>query len=330
MKRIYLILCLILLVIVILLLTLLRHNRQTTAQLQISGTIEATTIETSFRIPGRVTERAVDEGATVKAGQLLARLETDDLERELRQRQADLEAARAAASELRAGSRSEEIAQGRATVARLQAEATRTTSDLNRQEGLFRKEVIATRDIEAARAAAQAAQAALGEAQERLRLLISGPRRETVQQASARAESAAAALALSQNRLAHATLTAPASGIILAKHVEPGEQVAAGTPIVTIGQLDEVWVRGFIPETDLGRIRVGQVARVSSDTYRGKVYPGTVSFIAQEAEFTPKNVQSEKERVKLVYRIKISLKNPNHELKPGMPVDAVIESPGPP
>jgi HlyD family secretion protein len=227
-------------------------------------------------------------------------------------------------AELKAGSRNEEIAQGRAAVARLQAEATRTTSDLNRQEGLFRKEVISARDIEAARAAQQAAQAALREAQERLRLLVSGPRPETVHQASARAESAAAALALTQNRLAHSILTAPASGIVLAKHVEPGEQVATGTPIVTIGQLDEVWVRGFIPETDLGRVRVGQGAQVFSDTYRNKVYAGTVSFIAQEAEFTPKNVQTEKERVKLVYRIKVRLKNPNHELKPGMPVDVAI------
>jgi HlyD family secretion protein len=273
-----------------------------------------------------VKERLVDEGAMVRTGQTIATLEIDDLERELRQQQANLQTAQAATAELQAGTRSEEVAQASAAVSRLQAEADRATSDLTRQEGLFRKEVIATRDIEAARATQQAAQAALLETKERLRQLQNGPRPETMRQARSRVDSAAATLSLAQNRLEHAILQAPISGVVLAKHLEPGEQAAAGTPVITIGNLDEVWVRGFIPETDLGRIRVGQTAQVTSDTYRGKVYPGTITFIAQEAEFTPKNVQTEKERVKLVYRIKISLKNPNHELKPGMPVDATINT----
>jgi len=301
------------------------HHRTTAGTIAISGTIETTTVAASFRIPGKITERLVDEGQQVTTGQVIARLAVDDLEREVRQREADLATAQAAVDELTAGSRKEEIAAAEATVARLQAEATRAASDLERSEHLYRTEVIAARDLESARAIGQSSMAALREAKERLRQLNNGARPETIRQARARAESAAAALELARNRQRHATLTAPASGIVLAKHAEPGEQVAAGTPVITIGQLDEVWVRGYIPESELGLIKVGQAAQIGSDTYPGKRYSGTVTFIAQEAEFTPKNVQTAKERVKLVYRIKITLKNPDHELKPGMPVDATID-----
>jgi HlyD family secretion protein len=110
----------------------------------------------------------------------------------------------------------------------------------------------------------------------------------------------------------------------MAKNIEPGEQVAAGTPVVTVGELDSVWVRAYINETDLGRVKVGQKARVATDTWPGRVYDGIVTFISSEAEFTPKNVQTQKERVKLVYRVKITIPNPNMELKPGMPADAEI------
>ena len=115
----------------------------------------------------------------------------------------------------------------------------------------------------------------------------------------------------------------------MSKNIEPGEQVAVGTPVITIGELESVWVRAYIPETDLGRVKLGQKARVTTDTWPGRVYDGRVTFIASEAEFTPKNVQTPKERVKLVYRIKITIPNPKRELKPGMPADAeIIFEPG--
>jgi HlyD family secretion protein len=114
------------------------------------------------------------------------------------------------------------------------------------------------------------------------------------------------------------------AGLVLAKHAEPGEMLAAGAPVVTIARMDEVWLRGYIPEAEVGRVAIGQRARVTADAWPGRVLEGRVSFISSEAEFTPKNVQTEKERVKLVYRIKVTLPNPKGELKPGMPVDAVI------
>jgi HlyD family secretion protein len=173
------------------------------------------------------------------------------------------------------------------------------------------------------------ARAALAQARERFVLVKKGPRRETIDQGRARLDQAKQALALAETRLGYATVGSPLSGVVLSKNVEPGEYVAAGTPIVTVGDLQNVWVRAYINETDLGRVKVGQRVHVSTDTYPGKRYEGRVSFIASQAEFTPKNVQTEKERVKLVYRVKIDIRNPNMELKPGMPADGeILTAPG--
>ena len=131
---------------------------------------------------------------------------------------------------------------------------------------------------------------------------------------------------MAETQLSYATVYSPLSGVVLSKNIEPGEYVAPGTAVVTVGDLVNVWLRGYIEETDWGRVKVGQRAWVTTDTCPDKKYEGRVSFIAQEAEFTPKNVQTQKERVKLVYRIKIDITNPNMELKPGMPADAVIET----
>jgi HlyD family secretion protein len=281
-------------------------------------------VEVSFKIPGRVKERMVDEGEMVRAGQIVARLEKDDQIHEEAARLAETQTAKAALAELEAGSRKEEIGQAEAQLARAKAEESRLKDDYVRQETLYRKDVISTREFDAARTSYDAARANVREAGERLKLVREGPRRETIDQAKARLRDADAALALAKTRLGYTTLTSPLKGVVLSKNVEPGEQVAAGTPVVTVGEIESVWVRAYINETDLGRVKVGQKARVGTDTYPGKNYDGVVSFIASEAEFTPKNVQTEKERVKLVYRIKITIPNPNMELKPGMPADAQI------
>jgi HlyD family secretion protein len=121
-------------------------------------------------------------------------------------------------------------------------------------------------------------------------------------------------------------VASPLSGVVLSENIEPGEFVAAGTPVVTVGELANVWLRAYISEPDLGRVKVGQATRVRTDTYPGKFYEGRVSFLSSQAEFTPRNVQTEQERVKLVYRVKIDLPNPQMELKPGMPADAEIQA----
>ena len=343
---------------------------------RISGNIEVTDADVSFKIPGKVAERLVSEGETVQAGQVVARLESAELEQEAALRSAEVQAAQAALAELQAGSRPEEIAQAEAAaqraqalleellsgsrpevvaaaeaaVASAQAEANRWQSEWQRQQNLHEEGVISVQLLEATQSAHQTAQARLREALEHLKLVRegprkeqieqaraalqearqrhalvqSGPRQETIAQARARLEQARQAQAVAQTRLNYATLVSPLSGIVLSENIEPGEYVAAGTPVVTVGNLSNVWLRAFISETDLGRVKVGQTVQVRTDTNADKTYDGRVSFLASQAEFTPKNVQTQQERVKLVYRVKIDIPNPHQELKPGMPADAEI------
>lgn len=323
-KRITAVLAIALIITAIIVYNLYRRSTGEVGKIHVSGNVEVTTVEVSFKIPGRVAERLVDEGEMVKTGQPVARLESQDLTNEVALRRADIQAVHAELAELLAGSRKEEIAQAEAALVAVQAEANRLADDFRRQEVLFNRGVIPQQKFDTAKAAHEASRAQARQAAESLSLVRKGPRRERIDRARARLKEAEAALAIATTRLGYTDLASPASGMVLAKNIEAGEQVAPGTPVVTVGMLDNVWVRAYINETDLGRVKVGQKARVTTDTWPGKSYDGTITFIAAEAEFTPKNVQTQKERVKLVYRVKITIPNPNMELKPGMPADAEI------
>src|SRR5581483_1894669 len=148
---------------------------------------------------------------------------------------------------------------------------------------------------------------------------------ENIATAEANVKNAEETLRLAKITLSYTVLRAPFSGVILVRQAELGEVVEPGTPIVTLADLDHVWLRAYVSETDLGRVRWGQPATVTTDTYPGKKYPGRISFISSNAEFTPKSVETHQERVTLVYRIKIDVENRDHELKPGMPADAVVD-----
>ncbi|HPK66639.1 MAG TPA: efflux RND transporter periplasmic adaptor subunit, partial [Thermoanaerobaculia bacterium] len=252
--------------------------------LRISGTIEITDVQASFKVGGRVAERAVSEGEGVEAGQILARLDDAELAHEVAIRRAELAAAGAVLAELEAGTRPEEIDRARAELARAQAEAVRARSEHERQEGLYAREVISARELEVAQTADRVARAQVAAAETQLALLVRGPRREQIDLARERYGQAREALALAETRLAYATLASPLAGLVLAEHVEAGEQIAAGTPIVTIGDLSRVWLRGYVDEPDLGRVRVGQSVRVTTDLDPQRVFAGTLSFIAAEAE----------------------------------------------
>ena len=348
--------------------------------IRLSGNVEVTDVDVSFKVPGRVKTRLVDEGMPVVPGQVVATLDSEDLEREVGLREAEASAVRAALAELVAGSRRQEIARAeadaararsrldelasgsrpqeieaaQATVVRAAADADRLDRDFDRITALFSRGVVARREFEASKAASEVGRARLKEANENLLLVREGPRREeveqaraaldqaletlslvkegpraeTIAQARARVRQAEEAVALARTRLSYATVHSPLAGIVLSKNVEPGDYVSPGTPVVTVGDLRNAWVRAYVEETDLARVKAGQAVSVTNDTYPGKRYAGRVSFIAPEAEFTPKSVQTARERVKLVYRIKVDIDNPAMELKPGMPVDAVIDTAG--
>ena len=341
-----------------------------------SGNIEAIEVELSFRIPGWVAERPVDEGYTLAKGQLVAKLDTTELEQQVTAQQADVDAAKAALAELLAGSRPQEIAQAQAVVQRAQrfydeltagarpeeiavaeaelaqgkAENERLKFEYDRDKELFKHGITAEsawqateyaylvsvarmRQLEEQHKLVKAgarqedigqAKAALDEANANCALVKEGPRKEQIDQARARLDQSQQALAVARTRLDYATLPSPVPGVVLSKNVEAGEYVSPGTPIVTVADLQDVYLRAYIDETDLGRVKLGQRARITTDTYPDKIYEGVIAFISDQAEFTPKNVQTRKERVKLVYRIKINIRNANMELKPGMPADAEI------
>jgi HlyD family secretion protein len=299
------------------------RQRQET-RLQLSGNIEVIQVEASFRTAGKVLERPVDEGQVVQAGQLLARLDAKDLEQQVAMRQADAATARAALDAMLAGSRKEEIEASRAALEQASADLRRLEPDDIRLRDLQQKGILSVRDYEASRAALEAARGKVQQANQQFTLVRKGPRKEDIDQARARFDQAQQALALARTQLGYATLTAPSAGVILSKNVEPMEYVSPGTAVVTMADLSQVWLRAYVEEADLGRVKVGQKAFVTSDSFPGKRYEGRVAFIASEAEFTPKTVQTRKERTKLVYRIKIDIPNPAMELKPGMPVDADI------
>jgi membrane fusion protein YbhG len=302
-------------------------NRQQTEEstsIRVSGNIEVTAVEVSFRISGRMVERLVSEGETVKAGQPVARLDSRDLREEIGLRKAQVAAARAVLKELEQGSRPEEIGQAHAVLERAQAEGARAKDEFARQNKLYEREVISAREYDAAKTALESADARIQEAKEMLTLIRKGPRREKIEQARAGLDQANQTLAMAETRLTYCGLYSPLSGIVLSDNVEPGEYVSPGTPVVTLGNLKALYLRAYINETDLGKVKLGQQVRVTNDTYPGKVYEGKIAFISSQAEFTPKNVQTPKERVKLVYRIKVDISNPQMELKPGMPADGEI------
>jgi HlyD family secretion protein len=332
-------------------------------------------------------ELLVDEGDLVQPGQVVARLDTAEMERarereaaaaeaaaraveqtraglayqekalreETAVRRAELEAAQKRLEELRAGSRRQEIEAAQAALKEAEAQSGLARRDWERAQTLHRNEDISTAQFEQFRTRWEAAEAALRRAREQASLVSEGPRKEQIEQQRAAVERAQAALRLAEAgtlelerrrkelamreaeleraraqlavlevQLSERVLKSPVAGVVLSKNAERGEVVAGGAAVVTIGEMAKPWLRGYIAERHLGRVKPGQAAEVTTDSYPGKKYAGRVTFISSEAEFTPKQIQTEEERQKLVYRIKIEMENPRLELKLNMPADAVL------
>jgi HlyD family secretion protein len=293
--------------------------------------------------------------AKVASLSLSTNIRQDVLDAEVKKAQAAVSAADARYQSLKTGSREEEIAEVAATRDKARTEWENRMADFKRIKDLYEGKIVSASQYDNALTGAEASRAAYLAAEERYKLVKAGPRKEAVMEGKAnlagsgaalsaaeagsrevekmkldlralhsQLDQARAALAIAEDDLRKSTLYAPFNAFVTVKDTEEKEFVQPGTPVVTIADLDEVWVKTYVPETQLGRVRLGQEADVLSDTFLGKVYRGKVTFISPEAEFTPKNVQTKEERVKLVYRIKVTLTNPNQELKAGMPVDVII------
>jgi HlyD family secretion protein len=291
-----------------------------------SGHVEATEIRISTKVGGTLLSRPVDEGDTVELGSELARIDTVDLDLALTAAKAERARAAADLSLEQAGPRDEEIAAAEAGVEQAEAELAAARKELDRMEGLLasgsgteksRDDALARRDV---------AKARLRAAREHLRELRAGYRKEAIEAAAARVQAAEARIAQLRQNVHDTVILSPTAGIVTAKIAEPGELLAPGAPIVVITDLADAWLTAYVSEPDLGKIRLGQEAEVRTDG--GEVRTGRVSFVASQAEFTPKNVQTRDERVKLVFKIKIALPNEDGLFKPGMPAEAVLHPAG--
>jgi membrane fusion protein YbhG len=285
-----------------------------------SGHVEATEVVVSTKVPGTIESLSVDEGSVVTAGQELARIDTTDT-------RIALDAARAeraqADAELRlrlAGSRVEDVREARAQVVRAQADLEGAQKDLDRMEGLLAAGSGTTKARDDARTRRDVAQASLDAARERLQRLEAGFRPEEKDSARARLRAADARIEQLEQQLKDAVIASPIAGVVTEKLSDRGELAARGTGIVVVTDLPNAWLNAYVSEPDLARLRLGQEAEVVTDD--GQSRKGRVSFVASRAEFTPKNVQTRDERVKLVYRIKVAVENGDGLFKPGMPATA--------
>jgi HlyD family secretion protein len=361
-------------------------NKPPDNRLMVSGNIELNEVNIAFKTAGRLIERPVTEGDDVKKGQVVARLDRDQLQAQrdretsgllasesqlhqsqtaiewqkatmaadIQARRADLMAAEAKLSEMKNGARPQEKQDAKSAVDAASAEVDRATKDWERAQTLFKKDDISASQYDQFRSRFENSRAMLQQAKEREALVLAGPRAEQIRAQEAAVERASAAvkqaqateleikrrteevagrraeigrskanLQLIDTQLSDTVAASPVDGVVLVKSVDVGEVIAAGTPILTVGDIDHPWVRAYINEPDRARIKIGQTVKVSTDV-PGKFYNGHITFISSQAEFTPKQIQTQQERVKLVYRIKIEVENPQRELKSNMPVDAEI------
>ncbi|HEY3442869.1 MAG TPA: efflux RND transporter periplasmic adaptor subunit [Paludibaculum sp.] len=355
--------------------------------IRLSGNIELTEVDLSFKLPGRLLELPVREGDDLKVGQLIARMDSNELKQQqaregagvdsaesalvqlrsaiawqaetisgdIALKKAELAAAESRLLELQNGSRPQEIETARAMATEAEVQSAQAQRDWERAQRLYKNDDISTAQFDQFRTKSEAAAATLQRARQQLKLVQEGPRQEQIQQQRSAVDRARAALRLAetnkldlkrrqdevgmrQAEIARAkaqagvldvqmndrTLVSPIAGVVMAKSAEMGEVLAAGATVVTVGELDKPWVRGYVSESNLGRVKLGKLVDVTTDSFPGKKYKGRITFISSEAEFTPKQIQTQEERQKLVYRVKIEVENPNRELKSNMPVDAEI------
>lgn len=355
--------------------------------LRLSGNIEFKKVDIAFKTAGKLIELAVDEGANVTKGKIIARLDHEQMTRmrerdsatvlsaesqllqlqtgiryqkemtkgETALRESEMRQAKAKLQELLDGARPQELSQARSALEDLRTLRAQAGKELDRAKQLIAKEDISQNQFDQYQTRSASLSAQVASAEQRLALLTEGPRKTDIEAARAAVARTEAALRMTEaqrleilrreedlaarradisraksgvsvidSQLDDTVAIAPIDGVVLLKSADPGEVLAAGTPIVTLGDIDHPWLRGYVPQSKLGRVKLGMPVAIHSDSYPGKTYRGKISFIASEAEFTPKQIQTTEERVKLVYRIKVEVENPGRELKLNMPVDGVI------
>jgi HlyD family secretion protein len=301
------------------------NGRDDDAHLVVSGHVEATEIRVATKVPGRLDRIFFEEGDLVEAGQTLAQIDSTDLALALQGARAERELANAELRLRLAGSRSEEIAAAQASVDQAEAERAAAERDLTRLRNLRAVGTATQKQLDDAQTRYDLAAARWTAANEQWLRLKRGSRSEEIDAARARLAATDARLAMARQQLSDARIVAPGKGRITQKLADPGELLGAGSPIAVVTNLDAPWLTVYLSEPDLSHVAIGQEVEVETDG--GAVRRGRLIYVSSEAEFTPRNVQTRDERVKLVFGAKIALENADGLFKPGMPAEARIPRP---
>jgi HlyD family secretion protein len=304
-----------------------------------SGTVEATQYNLSFQAAGKVMRVPVDEGHSVSAGDLLAELDPQELQSRQDQAKANYDRSRAGVNalsahlkEIKTGNRRQDVERARQAFLSARAVMEEAKKNMEKFQRLFRNGIVSEKEWDTVKLRYDVTLRDYERSAEAYDLAREGSRLETIDAAQAEVQGAKAQLASAEAawqqakiQLSYGQLKAPTAGIITSRNVEPGEVVTPAQDVMTMADLSNVDLKIFVDETEIGKVKPGQVVEVRVDTFPDKVYQGTVSYISPEAEFTPKMIQTRKERVKLVYLVKVSIPNPRLELKSGMPADAWLK-----
>jgi HlyD family secretion protein len=293
-----------------------------TGALVASGTVEATESDLGFQVGGRIDALTVQEGDRVAAGQELARLDVAELAARREAAEAQLEGAQALLAELQAGARPEELRQARAAESAARERLEEAARMLERTRTLEAGGAVSREALEQARTAHQVARAQHEQAQQQLEMVQRGPRSERVAAQRAAVRAAESAIAQVDATVSSAVIRAPFAGIVTVRHRQPGEAVGPGSPVVTVMDPADRWVRIYVRQDMIGNVQLGQRAEIRTDSDPARAHDGRVTFIGSQAEFTPRNVQTAEQRVRLVYAVKVTITDDAAlALKPGIPAD---------
>lgn len=296
-----------------------KHEHEGNGKLTYYGNVDIRQIETAFYSTGRIQKLLVREGESVTNGQLLAELDATRYEAAAAKAAAQVALQKQGVARMLAGSRPEEIARAQAQVRGADAALTDALQKQTRAQALAKDDYVSQQQLDNARTAVDVARATLEAARQTAALAVQGPRKEDIAAAQAQLKVYEASLKLAQQELTDSKLYAPADGIIQNRILEPGDMASPQRPVYTLALSNPVWVRAYVPEPDLGNVSEGMKAEVRTDSFPGKVYKGWVGFISPSAEFTPKQVETTDLRTRLVYQIRVYVKNPQNELRLGMP-----------
>lgn len=290
-----------------------------------TGTIEVTQVDIAPKVSGYIDELTYNTGDLVDVGVNMGRISRPDLENQILRDEAALERAIAQLEDLKKGSRNEEIIEASAAVASAESMYEKAKADYERYRSLFKEGIISQQTLDSSKSAFDVAANNLTSAKQRLSLIKDGARPDVIEAQQKEVERNRAILKMSRTMLDDVVISSPLKGVVLSRNFEKGEFAQAGAAIYTIADLNDCYVRIFIPSTQLGLIKINQTAAVKVDSYPERTFKGEIKEISQTAEFTPRQSISQRERANLVFAVKVKVDNPDGILKPGMPADVVLK-----